>query len=717
MNPQDLQVAQSSGMAPIFYSPGQVQPDVPAGSPQQTNLPAKGPSGLEGFLERNAQTIGGIAGGIGGEIIDPFGGGIAGAALGQGLGQEIKNKTTGTTTNPFEEAAIGGASELGGLGVGKAISKGAGALKNAAPDLFKSAFNVPNELLTRLKPNETAQKMLDYGVGGSLNNIVDKSNSAMDVLDRAYRDSVGQIKQPIDMNGAIDAANNIINSPYSTDLTEADKNKIVKDIGAMGAQAPGTLPKSQYFLKNGLGGDTGISKIGAQDAVDSMRQLQDVGHTLLAKGENKLNPNPRLSQMGRAYLAAGDHIQGKLDELGGSASAKAVQTPENKAALSEISPKLADEFMAAKTPQQIRTIMAPFHNVKTMAKITLDNPAKGKLLAQLTGAAGGFGLGGPIGALAGMVGSPIIEGAENAIRAPITTGAAKVVNGVADRAGKLAGGGSKDIIGNLSPADAMSQIATQGTGSSVGDLFTGSGQQPPASPNPASSAGAPGSVASLVSSSIDSTITPLLNQKNGTSSNVNVPSLADLLQAGGTQGVSDYLAYQKQETPQLTQTQQDDWEKAQNAVSAVKDLASTFDQVQASGAVAGSLEELGTKIPGIQNTKSESALKTYNDNVGQLASTLSQVLGGGRGSKAMLEELKPHIPTINDSPQAAAMKLNTIVTLLGQAMNTILSAPATNTPGQLANFSGQTVPGSVNFSTPYTAMQNTTPDNIIPTTQ
>jgi hypothetical protein len=182
--------------------------------------------------------------------------------------------------------------------------------------------------------------------------------------------------------------------------------------------------------------------------------------------------------------------------------------------------------------------------------------------------------------------------------------------------------------------------------------------------------------------------------------------------------VNSFLNYQKQETPELSQEQQQDWTKAQDAINAVSDLSKTFDEVQASGAVAGSLEELGTKIPGIQNTKSESALKAYNDNVGQLAGTLSQVLGGGRGSKAMLEELKPHIPLITDSPQAAAMKLNVIVQQIAQHMNTILSAPATNTPGQLTNFSGQTVPGTVDFSSPYTAMQNSmASNNIVPATQ
>lgn len=649
------------------------------------NLPARpqhaGPGGLEGWLVRNAPTIGGTIGavaaaplnlldavsGVGGTALD-----VGAAGLGADLGQRIKNKFDPMqATNPEKEGLIGAGSELGGMGLGSVLGKGVNALKGAAPDIFKAAFNVPNKLLSRLKPNETAQKMLDYGVGGSLNNIIGKSNSAMDILDGAYRDSIGQIKQPIDINPAIDAANRVIHSPYTTDLTEADKQKVNSDLASMGAT--GSLP----------------FKLNPQDAVDSMRKIQQVGHTLLAKGENKLSPNPRLSQMGQSYLAAADQIQNQLDDLGGAASVKAVQSPENKAALSEISPQLASEFMNAKTPQEVRTLMAPFMNVKTMAKITSENPARAKLLAQMTGAGAGFGLGGIPGAVAGMVGSPAIEGIENTLRAPVTTTAARGVNAIAKTVGRLTANTGKEVAGKLTARDIVNKTLTQATGQGIDGLY---GNKPQISGGP---------VSSMVSNQVGQVLNSASQQTQQPPIQMLTPDqISQILRSSGIEGLKSVegaidtnLAVQRQEYPELSSDQQGQIADITKALQGITDSAKLYEQAQALGAGSGVLAQLGTHIPGIQNTKSESALRAYEDNRGELAAQVATILGSGRSSASMIRQIESELPSPTDSPEAAQTKFSLLVTRLNNAMQSTLATPATNTPGQLTNFSGQSVPG------------------------
>lgn len=665
-------------------------------SPQSISMPAPvaphPPGGVGGFLARNAQTIGSIGGGIIGgavglpaNLLDLIGipgtaadvaTAVGGAAIGGDIGQRVKNTFDPTeSTNPEKEGAIGGASELAGLGTGRLVSKAAPALKGMAADVFKNAFNIPAKLAGRLDPEGTAAKIMNYGIGGSLHKMVGASQNALDMLDNIYRNSIGQIGKQIDTSPMFDAVERFIKSPTTTELTDTDIGKIRTLIN--NTDIPGKAP----FLMD------------PQDAVDRMRALQDAGHTLVAKGVNRLNPNPRLEQIGSAYLSAGDTLQNLLDEAGGKASVNALKTPQIIKQLSTVSPKLAQEFQDAKTPQQIRTLMSPFVRLKTMARITMESPRKGKLLANILGAGGGFGIGGVLGAIVGgMVGSPIIEGIERNIAAPVATGAGRLLNAAGGAVEKVAGSAAIPALG-MTGEDLAAKTVSLLTGNKM------EGPQPPVAQ--------PGMTP--VSTLIDNMVSKSIPQQmpgasQGLPPITNLDEYQTLLNQVGQKGVDNYLALQRQESPQISDKQQQDWMNNQNAVIAVQDFAQLFDQVKASGAVAGGLEELGTKIPGIQNIPSEAALKAYEDNKGDLASTLAQVLGGGRGSKALLVELKSELPDINDSPAAASMKLSKIIDRLGANMNTVVSAPATNTPGQLTNFTGQSVPGQINFSNPNLVM-------------
>lgn len=209
MNPQDLQTAQTS-MAPIFYSPSEVKPDIPAATPGQTGLP-KSPSSPLDWLEQNASTIGGIVGGIGGEIIDPFGGGVVGSTIGSGVGQGIQNATTGSSDNVVGAAMTGGASQLIGGGITKLLGKGADVIGNflskGGGDYLRSqASGLSDRLATKLP--QIFNNMQRYGVN-KINNFEDFTNPVLSALDNGKNAALEELGPTVDASNLNQTVKNI----------------------------------------------------------------------------------------------------------------------------------------------------------------------------------------------------------------------------------------------------------------------------------------------------------------------------------------------------------------------------------------------------------------------------------------------------------------------------------------------------------------------------
>lgn len=725
MNPSDLgddfmnfaNRAGSQGNA-IYYRPGQVVADVPGPTPQQTNLPAThSAGGVLGFLERNAQNIGGVLGGIGGEILNPFGGGVAGAGIGSALGQEIKNLTTGTKTNPFEEGALGAASELGGQVIGKAAGSGISKLANVADRygsniLSQVGGTVDRRTARALNAQGTTRFMSDLGVNPSEHKAV--SQGVINTLTPLVNKGVGQAGQ-VDTTGINDIANNMIDNHMGIDGISSQKgtaaNKLSNSIKGMMDKLNGVENENGSPLaRQGKPGDVLNPGANPNDTLDTIKSLRSDAARLTGKGKNPLTVTDAARAEADVKNSVADELEDRLYNDGeiapgikGAGADKMVNKGlVDNASISKLqsilpnTPKSQEFINAIKnasTIRELRSAQAPFVNAAQLAaekeagKATLGTTS-GQLVKQ------GIGAGGVAAAPFTGGASALIPAAELALGTD--TGKTLVGNGLrfAAKQGDKIGTPNNPVL--KTARNIINKTAQQTTGQDLTGLASGGSNE------------SNGPVSSLVNNSINSTIAPLIAAKNGSPTTglgaiTSPEQLQNVINAVGYKGLDAYLATQKQESPQLTEKQQEDWTNAQNAINAIQDFAKTFEQVKASGAVAGGIEELGTKIPGIQNTKSEASLKTYNDNVGDLASTLSQVLGGGRGSKALLQELKSELPGVNDSPQAAAMKLNIVVQRLGQTMNTILSAPATNTPGQLANFSGMTVPGTVQSTLPLPA--------------
>lgn len=685
----------SNQFSNFYYNPETAGslPNTPPANPQE---PSKGggKGGILGFLERNAQNIGGIGGGILGGLgagaldvatlgaaapfVNPFTGAVAGAALGGGIGQEVKNVTDPKeASNPFKEGAIQGIGEAAGQGIGKGvgiIGEHTGDMfKNAATSLFKNAFKATGKAVSDINIDDTVGKALNYGWGGTLRNMISKSEAALDPLESLYRQSIAPISGTIDTTVTSKAVTDSLNGMGSSELSDTDKKYI------------------QQRLQRTLFDSNSHMKLDPQSAVDAMRQLQREGQSFLEEAGQKGTQNHlRFTTMGNALKSAGDSLQNALDDASSTADISALKTPENQKLLSDISPNLAKDFMATKTPQEIRHLMQVPLNLRRLSYHTLNNPTTGRLLATLLGGGVGSMAGGPIGGMVGgMIGSPILEGFERELRAPLSTRVAEGISGL----GGMLGRGAKALT---------SKEILPGVGLTAPDLahFIGGGMVGGGLDTATANAqGNPGTPTSLgIAPSVNSAVqaaTPQQQSQGGLPGIDSVQEYQNILNAVGYNGIDNYLNLQKQESPQLTQEQQSQWESNQNALNAIQDFAKTFDSIKAKGAGAGALEELGTHIPGIQNLPSEVSLKTYNDSKSELAKQIAQVLGGAANSDAGMAALERELPDVSDSPAAAMQKLQTIIQRLGQNLQTIMAAPATNTPGQLSNFNGMSVPGTI----------------------
>lgn len=165
-----------------FQIPSNVAAPAPPVTPQ--NPPQQQPQQGQtqpNFWERAAPTIGGIVGGIGGELIDPFGGGIAGAAIGGALGRGIEDLTTHEKVSQMPGDILESAIANGlGQATGYGIAKGGGMLLKAGTDYLggKVAAN-------------TAQAAEEAAAEKAANAATDKANIYGEAVKNADDKSIG----------------------------------------------------------------------------------------------------------------------------------------------------------------------------------------------------------------------------------------------------------------------------------------------------------------------------------------------------------------------------------------------------------------------------------------------------------------------------------------------------------------------------------------------
>jgi len=315
-------------------------------------------------------------------------------------GTVAKTAETGVAKTALEESI--------GRDVTGAIEKTKAATvpkSSTASRVFSGQFTVPRKVASRLKPEQTAQELLDYGI--KANNVDDYLRVSAELsgesglftnINRNALKYVGEVNY-----------DNVMPSVRS--FVDRQSTLTEKDIAGI-----------RKFTPKKSGGKIGTAN--ANDLWDSMKQLEDQGWQLI-NSSTDLSPNLRNEQLGKAYLAAADEIELSLNQaVKQSGTIDLFKNPEAMAFLNERSPKLAQKFQEAKTFEDIRNLQKPFVRLQRMAEIT--QAERSSPFAQLSRTMGrGRGLGivsqiPGVGEIAGV-------GAE-ALKSPAAVASAKLLN-------------------------------------------------------------------------------------------------------------------------------------------------------------------------------------------------------------------------------------------------------------------------------------------------
>lgn len=248
---------------------------------------------IGGFAERNAPTILSTLGGIGGEAIDPFGGGIAGAALGGSLGQGVKNHYEGQ--DPLQSNDLTSGIESGvGQGIGYGALAGAGKVlgavgKTVAPKIAESGIS---DVLSKVTP--AALKRLGNSVGINptletatklgITDSADPTQLTTDDLEKMSSSGLPNVATGADgiLSATRDAIANkaLDDSGRSIDLDQvrnmandtAEKHGLNSDLTTNGA---GGLPKQQGAGANAANYAMGVIRKGSTTAEGAQNLLKE----------------------------------------------------------------------------------------------------------------------------------------------------------------------------------------------------------------------------------------------------------------------------------------------------------------------------------------------------------------------------------------------------------------------------------------------------------
>ena len=322
---------------------------------------------------------------------------------------------------------------------------------------YANTFTIPTKRAKDLRPLEVSKKMLDYGVGGSLDdmkNIAGTVTGRDGVLSQVTREAVGRVPAEINLNNVATSVENI--GSTMLDVKPEDIAKITKDIAtklppssAVASNVPlaeaagvtgnasGGRALSGKFQVNTVAPAVDISTVNAMDAYDLAKQLERQAADL-GRRSTYLTPNLRYEQLAKLYKAAANEITDQISlAVKGADVVEPLKTPEVVAKLQAVSPKLAKEFMKAKTFEDLRHLQAPFVKLSQMVDLSLDAElsAARKLGSSLAGRLGLSLTGGAVAGIPGMIiGSAVapavepylIQAGQN-IAPRILTGSAKAM--------------------------------------------------------------------------------------------------------------------------------------------------------------------------------------------------------------------------------------------------------------------------------------------------
>lgn len=388
---QIQQYAQAKGITLYDSTPQQSQMQ----QPQQQDRPFS-PLDL-------LPVAGGLIGGVGGGVIaGPFGA-IGLGAVGSGAGEALRQRLTGEN-NPdqvLKESALGliggGAGEaIGGAArIGaKLIGKGAGkALTKAGEGAIASQYNVPRNVGRAINFPQAPIQLTKYGITSidQVPKVADQVTGANGVLSQAVRKAVAKAG-PVPLGAYTDETENLI--PAVSDLA---KNFVSHPSITVGAETKfnNFIHKAMQQLGKPIVGSSkpiigksgrgyGIGEIGTTkyrvfkenhvtnnldldaNPSDVYGLIQDLEKQAagITRGRAPTAITAEDQALSKAYYLVADELRDRLFSHAGADNAvlKGVLTPDMIKQLSEISPTLAQEAMAAQNVRALREIQKPFVN-------------------------------------------------------------------------------------------------------------------------------------------------------------------------------------------------------------------------------------------------------------------------------------------------------------------------------------------------------------------
>lgn len=545
---------------------------------------------------------------------------------------------------------------------------------SVATNLYGSSFGVTPTEAKYLRPVDTFNEMLLNGFSGGYKDIqamLDKVTGANGKLPQLVRNATAAIPQAIDVSdirrGVTQGLNEI------TGLTDRNVAQHTQNIDQI-LQTGTSESRAGEHLPAGY--------LEPMDALDSIQKLQQK-----AALYQKALPGTPEAALKDLYNNAAFDLVDKLNQAADQSGAIAPQTDQIVQELNNISPRLAQQFQENPTIGKLRSIQAPFVRMSKILDSTLNGSTtrskqivNGLNRALLGGI--GFGTGGIPGIIASQFLAPVVSAGVDAVlpNAMTKLGVAAANVGNAADAAKTA----------AMPGLELSRVPSLGTGAAPAAAPTmpagtvpafGGGLAVASNPNN------PNSTPSFLDAS--AATTPDQNMQRGPSSTSGLPSIPELEQAMLNAGTPAELERLKAAYT-VAAEQQGQYAGIQGGIMATNNAQNIAKQATqmflgqggiasgGTGVAMGTLRQLALTMGGKNLDTPAAAYNVWADNA---STQIAAALNGGY-DKVTAENKKVArdlLPTLTDSPQTAATKLN----LVTQYLNAAKQNYYTSTPAQL----------------------------------
>lgn len=279
---------------------------------------------------------------------------------------------------------------------------------SSAAEQYSKTFTIPQKRFSELRPEQVSEKMVNYGVRGTLDALKGYGQRVIDTTSAVIHQTLSTLNKPIDLSDF---------RPYVEKLKAGNLDITADDVSSI-------ADKVEADLSN-------LKAASPAEAYRAAQQLEGKAAEYASK-VNYLNPNAmRFDQLSQVYKAAAKHVIESVQAGIGGENLNINQyfnMPEVQQAFSSVSPKLAAEAAKVTTFQGARSLMADWVKLTQMVDLTKGSGLSpfGKLAtgltARLLGGAGGS-VAGPAGAVVGSMGGGVVG---SSLEAPLANASAAI---------------------------------------------------------------------------------------------------------------------------------------------------------------------------------------------------------------------------------------------------------------------------------------------------